>query len=1321
MLRIDSVSAESGNFRCLSGKGMMTITNVIMMSILFSSINCFSQNQWDGDNPSGNFSYKENWYGDAVPGTWNSTTNLQFELRNNASQLTLYYDFNWRDVQSIIFQAAYGQTTPLNGNGNGLNFWYKVENNSFYSQNINIPLSMKGIAGELNAVHADLTIGNVIFNDGNAGVNVYNSNNKSLILSNYLVGNGNVKLTMKNGGYGIVQINANMPALSSSSFSGGIDINRGELWFNAGAAINSGTLKVGNGDGNVCKLYINDADGGTTVTNTINIPSSSTNSYVGALNSSNTNTFSGPITGSSNLNLEEINSGGTIEFAGIISLSGSLNVSGSGTVKLSASNSYTGVTTISSGILKLGASGVVPDASAVTVTSTLDFSGFSETVGSIAGAGLITSSAAGNPILTAGGDNSNTAYSGIMQNGSATTVGLTKTGTGILTLSGANTYTGATTITGGTLRLGAADRIANTSNVVLNGGTLSTGATTGYSETVGTLSLSDNSTIALGTGLHTLTFAASNGLSWVSGKTITITGWTGGGGATGTAGKIFVGGSNTGLISGQLAQISFTGYTGTATILSSGEIVPSISFSAGTLTSFNNVCTNTTTSPNSFTISGTNLSTANVTVGALSGFTYSTISGGTYTTSLSLTQPGGSYSQTIFVKFSPTAVQSYSGNIAVGGGGATSVNVAATGSGINTPPTVTTPTSASVAAITATLGGDMTVVGCNNATEQGIFYSTTNGFADGEGTKVSTTGLNVSSTGTFTQAVSLLTASTVYYFKAFATSTSGTAYSTQGTFTTTWEYNTTGSIWATATQAPGSGNSVTIQATHAVTVDAALATPATCAALTIEATALLTINSAKALTVSGALINSAGNTGLVVESGGSLKTNGTVSGGATVKRDITSNNAWHFLSSPVTTQNICNGRFAPLATHFAADSGATFDFYKWSETTVITGLPWINLKKSDWSLNITDFGGETPQFATKTGYLVAYSGTFAGSSTKSFAGTLNTGDQTFTLTKDGNTWNLIGNPFPSAIDWANGSIIKTGLANGYYYIYNASGSEADKYEYYLDAGHKTAGTNGKIAAMQGFFVKASGTSLFVPNSARVHDGTWLKNSETTAQNHLTLTLGNGARSDEAYVIFESVGSITKGWYDADKMFSMNTDVPQVYTLKDNDQKICINSMPLFNNPVAVPVGMIIPADGSYTLQLSGLETFPTLPGILLEDLKTNTTQNMIQTPVYAFTASTTDDQKRFLLHFSGSNGISEKPGDHSFQVFSSGSALFVTDNTGKNQGNVYVYNMMGQLIASSALNGISSCKLILNMPVGYYIVKVVSNDHAFSSKVFINN
>lgn len=216
----------------------------------------------------------------------------------------------------------------------------------------------------------------------------------------------------------------------------------------------------------------------------------------------------------------------------------------------------------------------------------------------------------------------------------------------------------------------------------------------------------------------------------------------------------------------------------TATFAAAG---PNLSASA--LTAFGAQCINAGPyGPNSFTITGNSLTTADVTVGALSGYTYSTTSGGTYTSSLTLTQPGGAYSQAIFVKFDPTAVQDYSGNIAVGGGGATGTNVAASGSGVNTAPTVTTGAASAITTNSATVAGTLnTATSCGTVTAYGIEYSTTTGFTPGTGTQVASS--NLSGTA-FSSALTGLSSCTVYYTRAYATRASGTTYGAEGSFTT---------------------------------------------------------------------------------------------------------------------------------------------------------------------------------------------------------------------------------------------------------------------------------------------------------------------------------------------------------------------------------------------------------------------------------------------------------------------------------------------------------------------------------------------------------
>lgn len=124
-----------------------------------------------------------------------------------------------------------------------------------------------------------------------------------------------------------------------------------------------------------------------------------------------------------------------------------------------------------------------------------------------------------------------------------------------------NTYTGSTTLSNGTLLLGASERIADSSNLIFNGGTLNTG---GFSETMGTLLLSDTSSIDLGSGDSDLSFLDSSALSWTEATTLNISNFDEG------VDSIRFGADASGLSSSQLAQITLNG--GTAYIDGSGYL-----------------------------------------------------------------------------------------------------------------------------------------------------------------------------------------------------------------------------------------------------------------------------------------------------------------------------------------------------------------------------------------------------------------------------------------------------------------------------------------------------------------------------------------------------------------------------------------------------------------------------------------------------------------------------------------------------------------------------------------------------------------------------
>lgn len=202
---------------------------------------------------------------------------------------------------------------------------------------------------------------------------------------------------------------------------------------------------------------------------------------------------------------------------------------------------------------------------------------------------------------------------------------------------------------------------------------------------------------------------------------------------------------------------------------------------AGTLNAFGNVCINTNSTSNSFTLSGSNLDGSQVTVGPLANYTLSGTANGPFTATLSPFYTGAAFSTTIYVRHSPTAVQSYKGNIPVTGGGAASLSVAVTAAGVNTAPVVTTEDAVTITQISAAVAGGIVDMGCSNISSYGIEYSTINDFANGSGTTVAASNIDI---GYFSVDLVGLLANTVYYYRAFAVNEGGASYGPQKTFAT---------------------------------------------------------------------------------------------------------------------------------------------------------------------------------------------------------------------------------------------------------------------------------------------------------------------------------------------------------------------------------------------------------------------------------------------------------------------------------------------------------------------------------------------------------
>jgi len=171
--------------------------------------------------------------------------------------------------------------------------------------------------------------------------------------------------------------------------------------------------------------------------------------------------------------------GDAVAYAGTISGSGNVAQAGSGVVTLDGLNTYTGSTTVSSGLLRMGGASALGTSALAVHSGTLDLNGNGLSVYALSGTGAsgkITTSATTSLTVTAN-QSTDTSFAGVIEDGSGK-LSVVKTGSGTLTFTGNHTYTGTTTISGGTLQIGnggttgsiASNSIVNNSGFVINRG-----------------------------------------------------------------------------------------------------------------------------------------------------------------------------------------------------------------------------------------------------------------------------------------------------------------------------------------------------------------------------------------------------------------------------------------------------------------------------------------------------------------------------------------------------------------------------------------------------------------------------------------------------------------------------------------------------------------------------------------------------------------------------------------------------------------------------------------------------------------------------------
>ncbi len=280
----------------------------------------------------------------------------------------------------------------------------------------------------------------------------------------------------------------------------------------------------------------------------------------------------------------------------------------------------------------------------------------------------------------------------------------------------------------------------------------------------------------------------------------------------------------------------------------------------------------------------------------------------------------------------------------------------------------------------------------------------------------------------------------------------------------------------------------------------------------------------------------------------------------------------------------------------------------------------------------------------------------------------------------GTTYNLIGNPYPSAIDIDQFLLDPTNstIVNGTIYlwthntaisntipgtgIYNYTKDDYAKYN--ITGGVKTGSTaitggvtpNGKIAAGQGFFIEANSAlanGSYVAtfnNSMRIagNNNMFFKSNNTTVQANSQNTMSSSIEKHRVWLNISNaggaydetlVGYIQGATNGIDSLFDGNTmpagNVVSLYSvLGTTNLAIQGRALP-FNDSDVVPIGYSTTLTGDFTIALENFDGLFNNQNIYLLDKTTNTYYDLKAQSVTFNSASGTFND-RFELHYTSS-------------------------------------------------------------------------------------
>jgi hypothetical protein len=531
--------------------------------------------------------------------------------------------------------------------------------------------------------------------------------------------------------------------------------------------------------------------------------------------------------------------------------------------------------------------------------------------------------------------------------------------------------------------------------------------------------------------------------------------------------------------------------------------------------------------------------------------------------------------------------------------------------------------------------------------------------------------------------------------------------------------------------------------------------------LAVYNNASLTINSNKNLTITDAVTVQTGGLFTINNSASLIQINNVLnSGNITYRRESPSVRTldYSYWSSPVANFNVSN---IVLPYTFGL-------IYKWNTTVANANGTQGNWQ---WAAGNTMIPGKG--YIARAPSAAPFNNTTTNILYGSFTGVPNNGTITFPIERgsDQNTlphtgtngvavsnysdnWNLLGNPYPSAISggrflydnrtkiegnirlWTHGQL-PTNPTNPFYgtFLYNYFGADYLEYNYTGMSCCPSAANDLYIGAGQGFFVQM----VDGPQSIGVESVTFTNNLRSVEFDNSTFFKTPNLTTDTAFDVNEIernriwldivnstnqshrtlFGYIENATMGKDSFYDCATQItngPLIYSLINDDLfSIQGRSLPFEIND-EVPIGVNIPTQGNYSIAIAGTDGLFASQDIYLKDNLLNITHDLKISP-YQFTPEPGVINNRFKVVYINNALGTNNPNEITTYATISNNTIVVESNDFIKA--IDLYDVTGKHVNRYSLTEIKKqFSDVFNYPNGVYIVKITfDNDMVVSKKL----